>query len=429
MNWREIEKVQPLTNIGTAGHVDNGKTTLVEALTGKWTAYFSDELKRGITLKLGYADCTILKCPECPEIESYTTEALNPEFLCKRCGSNLNVERKISIVDVPGHESLMVIMLSGATLMDGALLVVDASRNEPLPQTKEHFKALEIIGVRNIVVVQNKIDITPKDKIIENYKHIKEFLEGTWAENAPIIPVSALHKINIDVLLYAIQKFIPTPKRDPSKPARMLIARSFDVNKPGTPPEKLVGGVVGGTLIQGRLRVGDEVEIKPGIAVKRHGKVYIEPIYTEVTSLKVGEVSVNEAYPGGLLGVGTSLDPALTKRDSLVGQMLGEPGKLPPTRQELSIEVHLFKHVVAFDESVRVERVKTGEMLMINIGTAAVEALVTNVREGGMYAELKLTIPVCAEKGMRVAISRRIPDIFGRGPPKWRLIGWGLVTD
>ena len=418
LNIREIEKIQPLTNIGTAGHVDNGKSTLVQALTGKWTAYHSEELKRGITLKLGYADCTILKCPNCEGPEAYTTDALSPEGICKKCGSPLEVVRKVSFVDVPGHEMLMAVMLSGAMIMDGAILVVDASRDEPLPQTREHFKALEIVGVKNLIVVQNKIDIVSKERAVENYKKVREFLEGTWAEDAPIIPVSALHKVNVDVLIYAIEKYIPTPVRDYSKPPLMLIARSFDVNKPGTPPEKLVGGVIGGTLVQGKLKVGDEIEIRPGLRMIRKGKIVYQPLYTEVVSLRAGNVEVDEAYPGGLIGVGTTLDPYLTKADSLIGSLAGKPGTLPPIWSELKLEVHLLERVVGTEEMEKVERIKTHEDLLINVGTATTLGSVTSVR--GDEISIRLKMPIATNVGARVAISRKI-----RG--RWRLIGWGIV--
>jgi len=415
---KAIEKVQPLTNIGTAGHVDNGKSTLVQALTGKWTAYHSEELKRGITLKLGYADCIIMKCPRCPEPECYTTNALSPEGVCRRCGSKLEVIRRVSFVDVPGHEMLMAIMLAGATLMDGAILVVDASREEPLPQTREHFKALEIVGVNRLIIAQNKIEIVSKETILENYRRVKRFVKGTWAEKAPIIPISALHKVNVDVLIQAIEKVIPTPKRDYTKPPRMLIARSFDVNKPGTPPEKLMGGVIGGSLVQGKLAIGEELEIRPGLRIVKRGKVEYEPLYTEVVSLKAGEVDVKEVYPGGLIGVGTLLDPSLTKADSLIGSVAGRPGTLPPIWDELELEVHLMERVVGMERMIKVEKIRMNEPLIVNIGTATTLGKVVHVRDD--HVELKLEIPVCAEEGARVAISRRIEG-------RWRLIGWGYI--
>ena len=247
----------PEVNIGTTGHVDHGKTTLTQALTGKWTDTHSEEAKRGITIKLGYADATFYKCIKC---SSYSTKTK-----CLNCLEDCQPSRTVSFVDAPGHETLMATVLSGASIMDGALLVISATEACPQPQTREHLTALDISGIKQVVVVQNKIDAVSKEAALKNYQQIKEFLKGTVAENAPIVPVSAKHEINLDVLIQTIEETIKTPKRDPTKPPKMLVARSFDVNKPGQPIENLSGGILGGSLIQGELKVGDEVEIKPGI--------------------------------------------------------------------------------------------------------------------------------------------------------------------
>jgi len=405
-------------NIGTAGHVDHGKTTLVEALTGVWAARYSEEIKRGITLKLGYADTAIYRCPECPPPQAYYTEAMAPDKKCKYCGSELGFVRRVSFVDVPGHEMLMAVMLAGAALMDGVVFVIDASQPCPRPQTREHFTALTIIGVRNIVIVQNKIDIVTRERVKENYKEIIDFIKGTWAEGAPVIPVSALHKVNVDAVVWAIEEVIPTPERDPSKPPRMLVARSFDVNKPGTPVDEVKGGVLGGSIVQGKFRVGDEIEIRPGIRLPTRRGYEYQPLYTEIVSLKSGENSLKEAYPGGLIGVGTTLDPSLTKADNLIGNVVGKPGTLPPVWDELEVEVHLLERVVGLEELKRVEPIRKGERIMVNVGTAVTIGDVDSASKDSVH--MKLRIPVCAEEGARVAISRQF---MGR----WRLIGYGFI--
>ncbi|MGW8288882.1 MAG: translation initiation factor IF-2 subunit gamma, partial [Candidatus Bathyarchaeia archaeon] len=233
---------QPEVNIGTIGHVDHGKTTLVQSLTGVWALRHSEELKRGITIRLGYADMAIYKCPKCEPPRNYTAKPV-----CPNCDTKAEFVRAISFVDAPGHEALMATMLSGAAVMDGAILVIAADEPCPQPQTREHLAAAEVIGIKNIIIVQNKIDIVEEKRARKSYEEIKNFVKGTIAENAPIIPVSAQHEINIDVLLNAIEEIIPTPKRDETKPPLMYIIRSFDVNKPGTPIEDLDGGIIGGT--------------------------------------------------------------------------------------------------------------------------------------------------------------------------------------
>ena len=316
---------QPEVNIGMVGHVDHGKTTLTQALSGKWTDEHSEELKRGISIKLGYADTTFYKCPKCPEPLCYSTKPV-----CPHCGEKGEVLRKVSFVDAPGHETLMAVVISGAAIMDGALLLIAANEKCPQPQTEEHLMALDTTGIKNIVIVQNKIDLVSKEKAIENYNQIVEFTEGTCAEGAPIIPVSAHHETNLDTLIQAIEEYIPTPRRDLNKNPIMYTARSFDVNKPGATPDKIRGGVIGGSLKQGVLYVGDEIEIRPGRKVEESGKERYESIFTTISSIVTGGESVEKAGPGGLLGIGTEIDPSITKADGLAGRIVGREGMMPP---------------------------------------------------------------------------------------------------
>jgi len=404
---------QPETNIGMIGHVDHGKTMLTKALTGEWTDRHSEEVKRGISIRLGYADVAFYKCKDCDEPQCYSNQPT-----CSNCKGECELLRSVSFVDAPGHETLMATMLSGAAIMNGALLLVAANEKCPHPQTREHLMALSIIGVDKIIVVQNKIDIVTKDEARENYKEIREFIKGTIAEKAPIIPISAHHEMNIDTLIMAIEKKIPTPKWDKSKPARMYIARSFDVNVPGTKIEGLKGGVIGGSLMRGKLNIGDEIEIKPGRKVETGSKSTWEPIRTKVRSLYAGATKLETAGPGGLIAIGTGLDPSYTKSDSLVGRVAGVPGSLPPVENEITIETELMKRVVGVASELAVDNLKTNEPLMLSVGTATTVGVVTSGRADS--AELSLKIPVVVEKGQRIAISRRITG-------KWRLIGYGAV--
>lgn len=250
--------IAPEINIGTAGHVDEGKSTLIKLLTGKFPDEHSEELRRGITIRLGYADCDIYKCPQCDDPEMWT---IYDE--CPNCESETVLERRVSFVDAPGHEILMQVMLSGAAIMDGVMLVIAANNKVPQPQTREHLAALTALGIENIVVVQNKVELVSEEAAFKNYQDIKEFLKGTIAENAPIIPMSAMHGANLDVLLSALNKFIPTPKHDTDAPLQMHVARSFDINRPGTTADKLKGGVLGGSIVQGKIKEGDEIVILP----------------------------------------------------------------------------------------------------------------------------------------------------------------------
>jgi translation initiation factor 2 subunit 3 len=404
---------QPEVNIGTIGHVDHGKTTLVQALTGVWASRHSEELKRGITIKLGYADMPVYKCPKCEPPKNYSTQPV-----CPNCGSKATFARAVSFVDAPGHEALMATMLSGAAIMDGAILVIAADEPCPQPQTREHLAATEIIGIKNIVIVQSKIDIVNEKRARESYEEIKNFVKGTIAENAPIIPVSAQHRVNIDVLIQALEEFIPTPKRDETKTPMMYVVRSFDVNKPGTPIEKLEGGVIGGTIVQGKFVFGDEIEIRPGITTEKEEKNAYNPLFSEIVSLHAGGRNVEEAHCGGLVGIGTLLDPSLSKADGLTGNMIGKSGMLPQTLSELTLETHILERAVGTKELIKVEEISMGETLLLHVGAAITVGKVTSIKKDTVT--VKLTRQVCARADSRVAISRKITG-------RWRFIGYGMI--
>ncbi len=407
---------KPEVNIGMVGHVDHGKTTLVRSLSGVWTDQHSEEIKRGISIRLGYADATFRRCPQCPEPDCFSVEAK-----CPHCGTETEVLRTVSFVDSPGHETLMATMLCGAAIMDGAVLVISANEACPQPQTKEHLMALNITGINKIVIVQNKVDLISKDKVVEHYNQIKSFVKGTVAENAPIIPISAQQNINIDMVIQAIENMIPTPPRDVLKPALLKIARSFDVNRPGASPDNLKGGVIGGSLSQGLLHPGDKLEICPGRLVESEGRKQWVPLETKVVTLLAGSAEQEEITPGGLVGVGTMLDPVMTKSDTLVGQVAGEPGKLPPVKNSFIMEMRLLERVVGVTDESTVEPIHSSEPLMLNVGTATTVGVVSSAREGGVV-QVQLKRPVCAEVGDRVAVSRRMGA-------RWRLIGVGTIIE
>jgi translation initiation factor 2 subunit 3 len=401
----------PEVNIGMVGHVDHGKSTLTKLLTGVKTDYFSEEIKRGISIKLGYADAPIYRCPE----GFPTRYSINSSD----CGKGGVLDRVVSFVDSPGHESLMATMLSGAAIMDGAIMVIAANEKCPKPQTREHLMALNFLGIRNIVIVQNKIDLVTEERAMESYNEIKEFVKGTVAESAPIIPMSALDNANLDSLLEAIERSIPTRKFETDGSGMMYIARSFDVNKPGAKPDSLKGGVVGGSIMSGKFRTGDEIDISPGIAVTKGGKKSWTPIQTKVSSIISGSIVLDEKGPGGLVGIGTKLDPFLTKGDSLVGMVVGSNGTLPKPVFKISLKTNVLTKVVGSSEELNVDRIIKGETLLLNVATAVTVALVTQSKGDLMEADLRY--PIIVLPGQNVAISRKIQN-------RWRLIGSGTVN-
>jgi translation initiation factor 2 subunit 3 len=386
------------------GHVDHGKTSLTRALTGKWTDTHSEELKRGITIKIGYADTAFYK----NNGGDYATEAQ-----AEKEKGKWEIARTVSFLDAPGHETLMTTTIAASSILDGAVLVIAANEKCPQPQTEEHLMVLDILGIKNVVVVQNKIDLVTKEKAIENYNQIREFLKGSTAQHAPIVPISANYNANIDKLIEAIEKTIPTPKRDPSLPARMYVARSFDVNKPGSPISKLKGGVLGGSLIQGAIKVGDELEMLPGIARKTKEKETVEPLVLRVSALMAGSTPVEEAKPGGLIGIATGLDPSVAKSDHLAGNMLGKKGTLPPVLFDIELEYTLLKRE-EFDNPA----LKMGEPIVVSAGTATSVGAIMKLKGGSLF--LKLKRPICAQKKSKVAITRRLGN-------RWRLSGFGIL--
>jgi len=406
-----VKDFTPEISIGIVGHVDHGKTTLVASLSGKWTDVHSEELKRGITIRLGYADSTFYKC---------SNNHFSPREECLECKEKPTPLRKVSFIDSPGHETLMATMLSGAAIIDAALLLVSANEECPQPQTREHLMALEIVGIKNIIIVQNKIDLVSKEEAIKNYKDIKKFVKGSIAENVPIIPISAQHNINISALIEEIESKFKTPKRDSTAPPLLFIARSFDVNKPGTKWDKLTGGVLGGALKQGKLSLDDKITILPGLRVEELGKVLWKPLETKVTGLKHGNQNVKEISPGGSVGVMTQLDPSLVKSDNLIGNIAGYKDKLPKVWHDVLLKPILLKRVVGSKEDLEVENIKKGESLMLNINSSISLGVVTDLKKDLIQVSLK--IPVCADTKDHFTISRRIGT-------RWRLIGIGNIIE
>jgi len=402
----EEEFKQPEVNIGLVGHVDTGKTTLTEKLSGKWTDTHSEEIKRGITIRLGYADFSVYHCKE---------HGYNTKKICENC----KLERKISLIDAPGHETLMVTMLSGAAIMDGALLLVAANEKCPQPQTKEHLIALEIVGIKKIIIIQNKIDLVTKEEALENYKQIKDFTKGTIAESSPIIPISAQHNVNIDILIKTIQGLIKTPERDENKDPLFFVARSFDINKPGIKIADLNGGVLGGSLKQGVLKLGDEIEIKPGIKKEFQGRTTWDPLITTIENLVSGNKSIKELHPGGSAGILTKLDPRLVKADSLTGSLVGLKNKLPNTYYEFTLRPKLLSRIVGAKDEVLVDPIKKTEFLMLNVNAAATVGIVDELKKDLIH--IKLKVPVCCNVNDRITISRRLGT-------RWRLIGYAEIV-
>jgi translation initiation factor 2 subunit 3 len=427
----EVISRQATINIGTIGHVAHGKSTVVKAISGVQTVRFKTELERNITIKLGYANAKIYcsEDPNTPRPERYASHgSTTPDRyfdLEKQCWMKL--VRHVSFVDCPGHDILMATMLNGAAVMDAAMLLISGNESCPQPQTSEHLAAVEIMKLKNIIILQNKIDLVKEAEAAAQYEEIKAFVKGTVADSAPIIPISAQLRYNIDVVCEYIVKAIPVPVRDFIASPRLIVIRSFDVNKPGSDVDQLQGGVAGGSILQGVLKVGQEIEVRPGIVRKDSSGRFSKsiPIRSRIVSLLAENNDLKYAVPGGLIGVGTKIDPCLTRADRLVGQVLGEVDKLPPVFTELEISFFLLRRLLgvkmegdAAKKAGKVKKLTKGEIVMVNIGSTSTGGHVLAVKDD--LAKIVLTSPVCTEEGEKLALSRRVEK-------HWRLIGWGTI--
>ncbi len=396
---------QSQLNIGTLGHVDHGKTTLTSAITHVWTDTHSESIKRSMTIKLGFADSIIYLCGNPEDMSSYTTE---PK--CQQ--GEPKAIRRISLLDAPGHEMLMATAIAGSNIIDAALFVIAANEPCPMPQTKEHLMIINALGIKNVIIAQTKIDLVGKEKAKQHYEQIRQFIKGTVIENAPVIPVMANKGINVDALLKEVAQ-IPLPQRDTSSEPIMYIARSFDVNRPGTPISDLLGGVVGGSIIKGKFKVGDEIEIRPGINVSQKKEAY-EPIITKIESISSGKDMLDEATAGGLIALGTDLDPSYTKADSLVGQLVGHVGKLPDVLSDIRI------NYVSLDRAdLPKQAFKANEALLLGIGTGTFIGYVKSAKKSTL--EVSLKHPACIDSNAKISILRN----FGQ---RWRLSGYATLA-
>jgi translation initiation factor 2 subunit 3 len=283
--------------------------------------------------------------------------------------------------------------------------------------------------LRHILILQNKIDLVKEAQAKEQYDQIIRFVQGTVAEKAPVIPISAQLKYNIEAICEYLVKKVPIPIRDFTCKPKLIIIRSFDVNKPGEDVQSLKGGVAGGSILQGVLRIGDEIEVRPGIVTKDDkGNMQCTPIYSRIMSLYAEQNDLQYAVPGGLIGAGTKLDPTLTRADRLVGQVLGLKGHLPDIFTEVEISYYLLRRLLGVKtqegtKQAKVSKLIKGEMLMVNIGSTSTGGKVVRVLEdekGQPLARISLTQPVCTEENEKIALSRRVDK-------HWRLIGWGEI--
>ncbi|KAJ7703627.1 elongation factor Tu GTP binding domain-containing protein [Mycena rosella] len=382
--------------LGNIGHVAHGKSTIVKAISSVSTVRFQHERVRAITIKLGYANAKIYKCENevgCPRPGCYRSYRSDKEDSprCERsgCNSRMKLVRHVSFVDCPGHNILMATMLTGAAVMDAALLLIAGNEPCPQPQTSEHLAAVEIMELDHIIILQNKVDLMEKAQALAHQESISAFVKGTVAESAPIVPVSAQLKHNIDAVNEYIVTRIPIPMRDFVSAPRLIIIRSFD-----------------------------HIEIRPGVMTKDStGRTHCKPLFSRIVSLHAEANTLQFAVPGGLISVGTSIDPTLCIADRLIGQVLGSVGTLPQIYTELEISLFLLQRLlgvkIADQKQAKVTKLRQTELLLVNIGSACTGGRVLSVNAN--LARIQLTSPACTKIGEKVTLSRRIEK-------HWRLV-------
>ena len=371
-------ELQPIINIGMLGSVSDGKSTTVHGLTGIKTQRHSDEMKRNITIKPGYANMKIYKNEEGYYVSDDNTE------------SNELVHH-VSFIDCPGHYQLIVTMMSCIKLMDGIILVVSAAEPiEKKPQLIQHIMAIKMSGIKNVIVLLNKLDLVKKSVAKERYNDLCKVLTKYEINPKVIIPVSMNHKIGTQNLLTNIMKYMG-PELSQSRTSQspiFMISRSFDINKVNIKYNEIAGGVVGGSLIGGNLKIGDEIEILPGIISKnQEGEIIYKPHYTKITSLKSETTELQNITSGGLIGIGTNIDPFYCKNDSMIGMIAGLKGTLPNVYTEITIK---YKEV-SFD-NYKWDKYKNMQMIII-VGTNSIDGRI--IKFDDEYVNIKLTKPAC----------------------------------
>jgi translation initiation factor 2 subunit 3 len=391
----EVLERQATHLVGTLGHVSEGKSTLVRALTGVKTQRHTKEQERNITIHLGYANCKIWQNTETGELHAGAAPPATEGW---------TLTAHISWVDCPGHEAYLATMLGGASVMDSAVLVIAANQDViPQPQTLEHMLAAELMGLDRMAILQNKLDLLSRGDAEKKYDAIQAFTTDTIAAASPVFPASAQHGWGVErVLEWALA--LPPPVRDLNAPARMTCVRSFDVNRPvrfdPASTQKLAGAVIGGTLERGVLAIGDWLEVRPGILRRGPAGIQAQPLLTRVRGLRCESTDLPYAVPGSLIAIATDLDPGLATANGMVGQRVGVPGTLPPIVGEIVVRLHKLKR-----EEHAFGKHRVGNTVRVCSNVMTTEATITAIDEKKRLT-LSLKKPLCLDVGERVGILR-----------------------
>ncbi len=395
---------QPIINLGCLGSVSDGKSTLVEKLTGIKTQRHSSEKIRNITIKQGYGNMKIWS----PDSTDYFTTDTNTNTFTTGDGDECKLVNHISFVDCPGHQELIQTMLSSIALMDGAIVVVAVDQPiDKKPQLIQHLAAAKLGKIQNLIVCMNKIDLVKKEVLLERKQELDELLEKYDIKPYAIIPTCFNKNIGIKYILQAIMTlYNPSKYMERTNDSPLFrVSRTFDINKPGTSWEDINGGVIGGSLFNGTLKVGDKIEIRPGqVSKTRDGKFTCQPIVTTVLSIKTDTTDLDKIIPGGLIGIRTDLDPFYCKNDVLSGNVAGMEGTLPNVYNQIVIKPTM---VTTFGF---VWEPKVADITMIQIGTKICEAKLVSITND--VFKFDLTKPVCISDNQHLIICRNLDKVL-----------------
>lgn len=404
LKYSNIIKNQATINIGCIGHVSEGKSTIVRRLTGTETQRHKKEREKNITIKLGYANFKIWSNLETGEL--FYTSSDKQKHHHPISNENLTLVKHLSFVDCPGHDSFMSTMLGGTSVMDCAFLLI-ASNNKIIPQvqTYEHLMAISNTDIENVLILQNKLDLlNSKKEAKDNLDKIKDFVHGSPYEKSTILPISAQMGTNLEKICEYVYQNIDFTNKNINCNLYMPIIRSFDTNKPKQDYKKMTGGVIGGSILCGVLNVGDYIEIRPGIISVNNGKRICSPIVTKVESIYSEKKSIEYAIPGGLIGIGTSMDPFFSGSNRLVGQIMGKIGSLPDIFSDINVKV---KRLRRFD----MDKIKfsNGERIMVSINSSTIYG---NIRVKGKSGKICLENPICCKLGQKFSILKNIKGSY-----------------
>lgn len=400
--------IQPILNIGMLGSVSDGKSTTVFQLTGTKTQKHSSEQIRNITIKPGYANMKIYQIDN-KLVSTNSSKKLDGELI-----------HHLSFIDCPGHYELILTMLSSVDLMQGAIVIISAA--EPIerkPQLLQHLLALKIANFSNIIICLNKLDLVSKDVALKRKLELDKLLSKLEIRPKAIIPVCMNKKLGIDFLLENILKYMPPKIINNNETPQFRVTRSFDINKKNISLEDLKGGVLGGSLIKGILKVGDIIEVRPGLVNKLpNGAFKCIPLKTKILSLQSDTEKMDSIISGGLIGIGTNIDPFYCKNDNLSGSVIGLENQLP----DIYITIQLKYILVDFDKDIKWTP-KIDQVIIVQIATLAIESQIikTSNLKGENIITIRLSKPACIDNNMMIIISTKSNKSIN-------IVGYGYLT-